>query len=303
MEFHQLRYFVAVVETGSFGKAADRCHVAQPSLSQQIIKLEKELGEPLFDRLGRRIAVTDAGEALFPRAKRVLAEVDNIRSDVIEDVEEGRGRVVVGAIPTIAPYLLPPAVKSFRAAYPEAHIEVIEDVTSNLIQMLVDAEIHVALMSTPVNDHRMVVERIATEPLLPVAAKSHALASRKRVKYSDLDEEPAIVLHEMHCLSGQVNSLCSEKGIRQQIICRSSQLATVLSLVSLGLGISVVPKACLSSTAPKGLSQLAMTGPDPTRDIAAVWNHGREMSGLGRELIQEIRVAADRSDAFELVDP
>ncbi len=302
MELHQLRYFVAVVETGSFGKAADRCHIAQPSLSQQIIKLEKELGEQLFDRLGRRIAVTDAGEALFPRAKLILAEVESIRTAVMEDVEEGRGRVIIGAIPTIAPYLLPPAVKSFRSAYPEAHIEVIEDVTANLIQMLVDAEIHVALMSTPVNDHRMDVERIATEPLLPVAAKAHALASRKRVRFEELDEQPAIVLHEMHCLSGQVNSLCEEQGIRQQIICRSSQLSTVLSMVSLGLGISVVPKACLKSAAAKGLACLSMAGSQPQRDIVAVWNHGREVSGLGRELIEEVRAAVRKSDAFEAAD-
>lgn len=298
MELHQLRYFVAVVETGSFGKAAERCHIAQPSLSQQIIKLEKELGEHLFDRLGRRIAVTDAGEALFPRAKRILAEVESVRTAVIEDVEEGRGRIIVGAIPTIAPYLLPPAVKSFRAAYPESQIEVIEDVTTNLIQMLVDAEIHVALMSTPVNDHRLSIERIATEPLIAVCGTDHPLSRRKRVKYSELDDEPAVVLHEMHCLSGQVNSLCTEQGIRQQIICRSSQLTTVLSLVSLGLGVSVVPKACLKTISPKAIKCLPMTGPEPVRDIVAVWNHGREISGLGRELIEEIRTAVAKSDAY-----
>jgi len=114
MELHQLRYFVAVAESRSFSKGAAACDVAQPSLSQQIQKLEREVGRRLFDRLGRTVALTDAGRALLPRARRILAEVDGVERAVAEEVEEGRGTLAIGAIPKIAPFLLPGAINRLR---------------------------------------------------------------------------------------------------------------------------------------------------------------------------------------------
>src|SRR6266704_3499872 len=112
MELHQLRYFTAVADLGSFTKAAQRCLVAQPSLSQQIIKLEKELGQPLFERLGRTVRLTDAGGMLLDQAVTILASVEDAKSRVSEAIQEG-GTVSVGAIPTVAPYFLPPIICDF----------------------------------------------------------------------------------------------------------------------------------------------------------------------------------------------
>src|SRR6266404_1872914 len=141
MELHQLRYFVAVAECGNVSRAADRCHIAQPSLSQQLRKLEENLGVKLFDRLGRGIAITDAGRALLPRARRVLAEVRETEANLKREADGCQGTLVVGAIPTMAPYLLPAALDRLRAAHPECQVNVREGLTETLVEALADNEI------------------------------------------------------------------------------------------------------------------------------------------------------------------
>ncbi|MDP1861810.1 MAG: LysR family transcriptional regulator, partial [Gemmatimonadaceae bacterium] len=146
MELQQLRYFVAAAEAGSVSRAAARCHVAQPSLSQQLRKLEEELGVPLFDRIGRGIAITDAGRAFLPRARRILAEVRDAELNLKNDVATGVGRLALGAIPTMAPYILPGALKTLRRKLPACEVSIREDVTESLVEALVDCEIDCALV-------------------------------------------------------------------------------------------------------------------------------------------------------------
>src|SRR5262245_23523731 len=141
MELHQLRYFVAVAQTGNFSRAAERCHVSQPSLSQQILKLEHRLGQPLFNRLGRRAVLTDAGRLLLDRATAVLATVEDAERRLRASDTIHGGRLAVGAIPTIAPYLLPHALESFVRRCPKVELIVREDVTTNLIQAVVEGEL------------------------------------------------------------------------------------------------------------------------------------------------------------------
>jgi LysR family hydrogen peroxide-inducible transcriptional activator len=160
MELHQLRYVVAVAETGGFSKAARRCYVAQPSLSQQIKKLEQELGQKLFERLGRNTVLTEAGRALLPRARLILKEAGDIKSGITEDVGSGAGQLSVGLIPTIAPYILPGALKRFHESFPRAQISVNENLTERLIKSLIGLEIELAVMSLPIED-----KLIRTEPL------------------------------------------------------------------------------------------------------------------------------------------
>src|SRR5688572_31049175 len=128
MELHQLRYFVAVAQTGNFSRAAERCHVSQPSLSQQILKLERRLGQPLFNRLGRRAVLTDAGRLLLDRALSVLATIDDAERRLRAGDQMHAGRLAIGAIPTIAPYVLPPTLEAFVKRRPLVELTVREDV-------------------------------------------------------------------------------------------------------------------------------------------------------------------------------
>ena len=140
MELHQLRYFVAVAEAGSFSNAARRCHVAQPSLSQQIKKLEIDLGQELFERHPSGVVLTEAGHALLPRARRVLSEVQEAAAALRSDIDDGAGPLAVGAIPTMAPYVLPPVLAPFSQRFPRCELTVREDLTDRLIEQHLDAE-------------------------------------------------------------------------------------------------------------------------------------------------------------------
>src|SRR4029077_12262085 len=133
MEVHQLEYFVAVAEEGSFTKAAERLLVAQPSLSQGIKKLEREVGQPLFDRLPRGVALTEAGQRLLEHARLVLREIGDARERIREIGAQVTGSLAIGAIPTIAPFLLPSVVQDFRRRWPEVNLSLVEDVTSRLV--------------------------------------------------------------------------------------------------------------------------------------------------------------------------
>jgi len=147
MEIHQLEYFVAITETGSFSRAAQRCNVAQPSLSQQIIKLEHELGQPLFDRLGRMVVITDMGKRLLPRANAILGELQEIKVELQTELQEGYGTLNVGFIPTVAPFVLPRAIRRFSQDFPSATLEVHEGLTDELIQKIIAAELEIGITS------------------------------------------------------------------------------------------------------------------------------------------------------------
>src|SRR5947209_18122795 len=157
MELHQLRYFVAVAQAGNFSRAAERCHVSQPSLSQQIQKLERRLGRPLLNRLGRRAVLTDAGRQLLDRATAILAAVEDTERRLLDGDGVG-GRLSVGAIPTVAPYLLPAALEGFARRHPGVELAVVEDVTRSLIAAVAEGELDLAVVALPLDDHRLKAE-------------------------------------------------------------------------------------------------------------------------------------------------
>src|SRR5262249_33206983 len=149
MELHQLRYFCAVAETGSFSRAAEQSHVSQPSLSQQILKLEDELGARLFDRLGRSVRLTEVGKTFLPRARAVLHELEVARGDVTERKAAIGGPLPVGVIPTVAPYFLPPLLTSFSRKFPQVRLTVVEEITPVLLDRLRAGAIDLAVLALP----------------------------------------------------------------------------------------------------------------------------------------------------------
>ena len=289
MEIHQLQYFIAVAETGGFGRAAKRCNVTQPSLSQQIIKLEGELGEKLFDRLGRSIALTEAGHVLLPRAKRILTEVQGIRHDVHNDIEEGIGHLAIGVIPTIAPFILPETLIRFKSRFPNATLSITEALTDDLIEKLVGAEIDMGIVSLPINHKLITTEILAAEPLLVIAPDTMDFNGMTSLAVSDLNGMPFIALDEINCLGEQVEAFCYKHTVFPEIVCRTSQLSTVKRCVESGLGISLIPKMC-AVTEPKGkYGYFSIADHAPKRTIAAASHSGRMQSTLSKAFIESVR--------------
>jgi LysR family hydrogen peroxide-inducible transcriptional activator len=271
MEMHQLRYAVAVARTGNFSRAAEQCHVSQPSLSQQIAKLERELGERLFERMKREARLTPAGEAFLRRAVRILEEVDAALREASDAGELLRGALTIGVLPTIAPFLLPPVVARFAASFPGVEVVVHEDTTERLLKLAHAYEIDFCLVSPPIHDARFEVRELFGEELLLALPAGHPLARKRLVSAGDLESERLIVMKEGHCLGDQVLGFCGRHHIRPSISFRSAQLETIQSLVRAGLGLSLIPEMAVQASRSDAPVYRHLADPRPRRKIAAAW--------------------------------
>jgi len=189
MEIHQLRYFVAVAEENSFSQAAQREHVSQPSLSQQIHKLEEELNQQLFDRLPRSVVLTAAGRTLLPYARVILTAIADAGRSVTALEAEVAGRLAVGAIPSIALYILPRLIGRFQHAYPKVTFELFEDTTEKLAQRLEDGTLDLVIASGSDESPNLARHSLGRESLLLLVPEKHPFARRKSIRWSDLADE------------------------------------------------------------------------------------------------------------------
>jgi len=289
MEVHQLRYFVAVAQLSSFSRAAERCFVSQPSLSQQIQKLERGLGQRLFERLGRQVRLTGAGQVLLERATAILAALDDAERRIRESGAQTGGRLVVGAIPTIAPYLLPPVLKRFIRDFPLVEVTVDEEVTARLIEAVATAELDLAVLALPVPDDRLKVEPLFTEPLLLTVDRRHRLAKQRSITLDDIRDERFVVLREMHCLGEQVLSFCRAHGCQPQVACRSAQIATIQSMIAAGQGISILPEMARAADRDRSRVYRQLQGDGLTRTIAVIAHRHRVPSAAAEKFLIVLR--------------
>lgn len=243
MELHQLRYFLAVAEEGNFTRAAEKSFVSQPSLSAQIIKLEGELGQKLFDRLGRRAELTQAGRFLESRARTILMEVENAQRQIKDVAAEIAGVVSIGATPSVTPYLIPPVIAACRERYPKLQIRVQESLRRRLIEDLLHGEVEVAFTSYSGDTPGIDAEPILQEALYLAVPAGHPLASQKeRIAIADFKNEPIILLGESATLSEKVFSFFGNNDSKPNVVALCSQVRTVKELVNAGLGVAILPE-------------------------------------------------------------
>ena len=291
MEIHQLRYFVAVADEGSFSRAAAKVRVAQPSLSQQIRKLEAEVGQPLFDRLPRSVVLTEAGRCLIDYARQILASIGDARRCVDELKSEIAGGLSVGAIPTIAPYVLPELIGKFQKHYPEVTLEIVEDVTDGITRRVEAGELDVALASTCQQSPTLRREALGNEPLLALVPKGHPLAKKTLVTLDDLTSQRFLLLHEMHCLSQQVNHLLAVRRLRPEVALAGSQLGTIANMVAAAIGVSIVPQMMVKHQATPGCVSLPFAQPVPERELNRLYNPLRFQSKAAAAFRREAAAA------------
>ena len=285
MELYQLRYFLAVAETGNFTKAAQRSFISQPSLSQQILNLEEELGHTLFQRLGRRAVLTEAGHTLLERTRRILAEVEQTIGELKATPELGP-KVTIGAIPTVAPFFLPAVLAHCRANEIRINLQTHEDFRNPLIEMLLDGKLDWALLPSPLSDPRLLVEKLYSEQLLLAIGSQHPLAQAESITFKSLRDENFILLGDASSLSEQIKRYCGEHEFEPRITHHCGQVATVKTLTAMGLGVSILPQSARSANDPAGLVFRKFTGVAPSRDICLV-RHQRRHLGPGAVLFAD----------------
>lgn len=285
MELYQLRYFLAVAETANFTKAAARSNISQPSLSQQILNLEAETGQKLFHRLGRRVALTQAGELLLEHAREIVARADNVLRELKDD-PTGGFKVSVGALPTVAHFFFPAVVAHCRANQVPLMLETHENFRPVVVSAVLGGEVDLGLVSTPVNEAQLESTVLYREPLLLAISANHRLVGSKELTFADLREEAFIMLGDTSTLTSQVRRVSVEYGFEPRVGHQCAQLATLKSLTAMGLGISILPRSARSPNDPAGLVYRKFTGISPTREIALV-RHQRRHLGKGARLFAE----------------
>jgi len=288
MELHQLRYFVAVAETGNFTRASERSNVTQPSLSKQILNLEKEVGHKLFHRLGRKAVLTEAGATFLERARRILFEVENASKELSDHPSLGR-RITVGAVQTVMPYLITPFIAQCHRRHPNLQIDAREDFRGKLVAAVVEGELDLAVVPLPVKDHRVALEPLLTEPLLLVVGKEHPIASRTEINVGDLAQETFVSLGDSSALAGQIREFFGDQKFQPTIVYRCAQVATLKLFVSMGLGISILPQLARLPDDQDTLTYLRLTGTTPTRELVIIRHLQRYQSRGAEQFLTLLR--------------
>ncbi|WP_086731680.1 LysR family transcriptional regulator, partial [Streptomyces fradiae] len=242
MQFQQLVYFVAVAETRHFTRAAERVHVSQPSLSQQIRALEKELGAELFSRARGNIALTDAGEALLPLARRILADADTARQEVHELARLRRGRVRLGATPSLCTGLLPEVLRAFHDLYPGIRILIEEGGSHDLVRGLARGALDLALvvLPLPAQSPALTTVELLQEDLVVVSSAAEE-APRRPVRIADLQGRPMVMFRHGYDLRELTVAACRAEGFEPSFTVEGGEMDAVLGFVRAGLGVAVVP--------------------------------------------------------------
>jgi LysR family hydrogen peroxide-inducible transcriptional activator len=287
VELHQLRYFCAVADTGSFSRAAERSHVSQPSLSQQILKLESELGARLFDRLGRSVRLTDAGKSFLPRARSVLLELEAARGDVSESKHSVSGRITVGVIPTVAPYFLPPVLAAFSKKYPEVAVSVVEEITPVFLERLRAGSLDLAILALPVRGREFDSLPLLTESLFAALPANHPLARRKAISLRELRKEPFLLLRDGHCFRENAVAACNRARVSPRVVFESGQFSSLLGLVRAGIGVSLVPAMAVERNSQVGFVRIS--DPQARRIIGVLTLRGRSVSRAQSAFLSSLR--------------
>jgi LysR family hydrogen peroxide-inducible transcriptional activator len=290
MEVHQLRYFCAVAETGSFTRAAEREQVAQPSLSQQIMKLEEELGVRLFDRLGRSVRLTDLGQIFLPRARAILLELKAAKEEVAERQSTVSGPVCVGVIPTIAPYFMPTRLTLFSRKYPQACVTVVEDITVRLLDQLRAGLIDMAVLALPARGHDLESFALRTERLYAILPRDHRLSKKRSLQLKELRGEPFLLLRDDHCFRETAIEVCKRARVHPQVIFESGQFSSIVGMVGAGLGISLMPEMALEQR--PDCSFVLIADERASRTVGVATLKGRFLSRVQRAFLTHLRASA-----------
>ena len=288
MELQQLRYFVAVADSGKFTAAARDLHVAQPSISKQVRKLEDELGSVLLERRKTGIVLTDAGLILLPWAKRVLADVDGARAEIAGLASLERGRLSVGATPSLSTVLLPRVLASFHNAHPGVTLTVVEAGSRDLVDRLALGGLDLALVILPVPREELFdTFPLLREELVLAVAKRHPLAKRKSVRVSELRGVPLVMFREGYDLRSSTIAACEQAGFHPTFAIEGAEMDGVLRMAAAGVGVAVVPSMVVEKGGP--LVALRLVQPTLVRSVGVAFRHDRQRSRAADAFVTRLR--------------
>jgi LysR family hydrogen peroxide-inducible transcriptional activator len=273
LKLKDLRYLVAVADERHFGRAAARCFVSQPTLSAQLKKLEQALGVQLIERAPHNVTVTAAGEEIVARARRILEASDEVVALAHSHRDPLAGRLRVGLLPTIGPYLLPQLAPVIRKRLPRLQLRLYEYRTAPMLERLHAGELDVGILALPVELAGLEARELYREAFLIALPERHPLAARESLRVADLRDETLLLLEDGHCLRDQALEVCSRVGLRDQQDFRATSLETLRQMVATGAGITLLPELAGRGAyrSARGVVLRPFVRPAPVRHVGAVW--------------------------------
>ncbi|MCR8842902.1 LysR family transcriptional regulator [Paenibacillus sp. SC116] len=285
MEIRQLQYAIQIAEERNFSRAAEKLHIAQPSLSQQLSKLEKEIGVLLFQRTTNSVELTHAGTVFVERAQAIIDSLEQLKKEMFDISQTKAGKVTIGTMPITGSHLLPHVLPSFHRRYPDIELVLTEEPsTSNLVKLTAQGKNDLCLLSLPLSDPSLEYEPILEEEIVLAVPRNHRLAtatiseSSTGIPLADVKDEPFIFLKRGQGFRQITMDLCSQAGFEPQIVFESSNIETVQSLVATGMGVALVPAFIATAPRSEFVPQYVALEGQPSRTLVLAYRSGRYMS-------------------------
>ncbi|SDC75995.1 DNA-binding transcriptional regulator, LysR family [Paenibacillus sp. UNCCL117] len=302
MELRQLQYALQIAIDKNFSRAAEKLHIAQPSLSQQLSKLEKEIGVLLFQRTTNSVEATHAGSLFVEKAQKILDMVEQLKQEM-EDISQMRkGRLVVGSLPITGAHLLPLVLPVFQKRYPEIDIVLVEETTSNLEHLTASGQADISLLSLPLIDDALAYEPVIEEEIVLAVPQHHPLAERSAeaepVDIALLQHEPFIALKKGQGFRQITVELCSDAGFTPRIVFESSNIETVQSLVAAGMGIAMVPHMVSRGRWSELVPVYLPLQTRPCRTLVVAYKKGRYLSKAVEAFMDTFREVMTSAEGF-----
>jgi LysR family hydrogen peroxide-inducible transcriptional activator len=270
LKLKDLRYLVALADERHFGRAAQRSFVSQPTLSAQLKKLENYLGVQLIERQPKQVTLTEAGEQIVARARRILEASDEVLALARTHRDPLAGRLRIALLPTIGPYLLPRVVRQIHKALPRLELQLYEYQTAPMLEKLAAGQIDLGILALPVNMEGLEARQLYVEPFTLAVPAQHRLAKKKDVTVEDLKDETLLLLEDGHCLRDQALDVCSHVGVQEKQDFRATSLETLRQMVATGAGVTLLPELA-GQGASRDVVLRPFAEPRPLRYIGAIW--------------------------------
>jgi LysR family transcriptional regulator, hydrogen peroxide-inducible genes activator len=273
LKLKDLRYLVALADERHFGRAAQRSFVSQPTLSAQLKKLESYLGVQLIERQPKQVTLTEAGEQIVARARRILEASDEVVTLARAHRDPLSGKLRLALLPTIGPYLLPRVSREIRKTLPRLELRLYEYQTAPMLEKLRSGQIDVGILALPVDLEGLDSRPLYEEPFTVALPEHHRLTKKQSLRVEDLKDEPLLLLEDGHCLRDQALEVCSGIGMQEKQDFRATSLETLRQMVATGAGVTLLPELASRGAYgnARGVALRPFVRPAPVRHVGAVW--------------------------------
>jgi len=288
MELRQLEYFMMVAKELHFSRAAEKLNIAQPTLSQQIKSLENQVGVLLFDRIGKRTALTEAGKILLQHSQRVFFEIDQAQAALRDLSGLQRGTLTVGSLLTCTSYLLPPAIMNFKQLYPNIELSVVGLSTEDISNGIFQNELDVGVTFLPIVEEELESIPLFSEELSVAAPLTHPLADKKEMSMKELEDLPIVLLPKSFHLRKLIDRYCEKQQIKLNIMLEMTTIESLIEMVTKGIGITILPTPYLNYLQNETFATLRLTDPTPKRNIGFVYRKDKFMCNATSSFMSEV---------------